>query len=112
MPSTSKRQTVSPTEWCHRKGLKNGGLLNVADLGKNGRLICPQDFSGSQFNLVSQWISVTTAIDHVLAHVFHRQWESLTKNPARLARKAHRIIPLKSAKTLDKGRSAGNKSLL
>jgi hypothetical protein len=75
-------------------------------------LICPKDFSGSRFNLVSQWISVTTAIDRVLAHIFHRQWVSLTKNPARLARKAHRIIPPKSAKTLDKGRSSGNKSLL
>ena len=112
MPSTSKRQTVSPTEGCHSKGLANGGPLNVAGLGKNGWLICPKDFSGIRFNLVSQWISVTTAIDRVLAHVFHRQRESLTENPARLARKAHRIIPPKSAKTLDKSRSLGNKSLL
>ncbi len=36
MPSTSKRQTVSPTEGCHSKGLANGGPLNVAGLGKNG----------------------------------------------------------------------------
>jgi hypothetical protein len=96
MPSTSKRQTVFPTEWCHRKGLENGGLLNVADLGKNGWLICPKDFSGSRFNLVSQWISVETTIDHVSAHVFHLQWESLTENPARLARKSHRIIQAQS----------------
>ena len=79
-----------------RKGLANGGPLNVAGLGKNGWLICPKDFSGIRFNLVSQWISVTTAIDHVLTHVFHRQWESLTENPARFARKSHRIIPAKS----------------
>jgi len=56
-----------------------------------------KDFSGSRFNLVSQWISVATAIDHVLAHAFHRQWESLTENPARLTRKSHRFRQAKSA---------------
>jgi hypothetical protein len=55
-----------------------------------------KDFSGSRFNLVSQWISVETAIDHVLAHVFHRQLESLTENPARLTRKSHRVIQAQS----------------
>jgi hypothetical protein len=92
MPSTAKRQTVYPKEWCRPKGLKNGGLWNVAGLNKNGWLI----FSGSRFNLVSQWVSAETAIDHVLAHVLHRQSESLTENPARLARKSHRMIPAKS----------------
>jgi len=109
---TSKRHTVSPTEGCHSKGLANGGPLNVAGPGKNGWLICPKRFLGSSANPVLQWIPLTTAIDRVLAHVFHRQLTSLTGNPARLARKAHRIIPPKSAKTLDKGRSSGNKSLL
>jgi hypothetical protein len=94
MPSASKRQTVFPTEWCHRKGLENGGPWNVAGLGKNDWLI----FSGSRFNLVSQWIPVETAIAPVLAHVFHRQWESLTENPARLARKSHRLMQAKAAK--------------
>jgi bifunctional DNA-binding transcriptional regulator/antitoxin component of YhaV-PrlF toxin-antitoxin module len=38
---TRKRQTVSPLEWCRRRGLEHGGPLNVFDLGEGGLLIRP-----------------------------------------------------------------------
>jgi hypothetical protein len=78
----------------------------------NGWLIRPNNFSGSRFDLILKLIYAETATGHVLTGVFHRQWESLTENSARFARKSHRFRPPKSGQILDKGRFLGNKSLL